>query len=84
MEDMNKAERLIWKAAQDVISETMANEFKTENLYQAMRKNGEVSEEVARQVLSDTSSRIYGMKEIADALGLDGDAITKKAIELAK
>lgn len=84
MKDMNKAERLIWKAAQDVISETMANEFKTESLYQAMRKNGEINDEVARQVLSDTSSRIYGMKEIADALGLDGDAITKKAIELAK
>ena len=67
-----------------IIIETMANEFKTENLYQAMRRNGEINEEVARQVLSDTSSRIYGMKEIADALGLDGDAITKKAIELAK
>ena len=66
-----------------IIIETMANEFKTENLYQAMRKNGQVNEEVARQVLSDISSRIYGMKEVADALGFDGDAIAKKAIELA-
>lgn len=76
MKDMNKAEKIIIK--------TMVKEFKTENLYQAMRKSKSINEEVARQVISDTSSRIYGIKEIAEALGLDGDAITKKAIELAK